>query len=121
KPDTLLESWSITAPGFPGLLTTVPSVQNPLLSAATQYWFVIDVTDAQKLNLAWYWNDQGVGGGVWIGNSLSGLIEALPASPAPAIQLNSTAVTAVPEPASWIGLASGLAAMGMVGVIRRRR
>ena len=119
KPGTLLESWSVDVPGFPGILTTIPSVQNPLLSAATEYWFVIDVADDQKRNLAWYWNDQSVSGGVWFGNDLSGLIGAVPASPAPAIQLDSTAVTAVPEPASWISLASGVAIMAILGVIRR--
>ena len=119
RPDMLLESWSVTVPGFPGLLTTFPSVQQPLLSAGTDYWFVIDVTDAQKLHLAWYWNDQGVPGGVWFGNSLGALIEAVPNSPAPAIQLNSTATTPVPEPSSGIELGICLGLISICFVVRR--
>ena len=121
KPGTLLENWSVTAPGFPGILTTFASVQSPFLSAETEYWFVIDVAADQKLNLAWYQNDEGVTGGIWIGNSLDSLIEALPNSPAPAIQLNSTTASTVPEPAGGMGLAAGLGAMAIFGVTRSGR
>ena len=102
EPDTLLESFSFDAPGFPGILTTIPSVQNPMLAAGTEYWLVISVTDAQKDKLAWYQNNQGVAGGIWFGNALDGLIEAVPASPMPAIELDTVAAVAVPEPAGGI-------------------
>lgn len=102
QPGALLESWSATVPGFPGLLTTFPSVQNPLLSADTQYWFVIALTNAQKDKLAWYQNNQLVAGGIWAGNSLDAMLEFVPGSPAPAIELDSTSSTSVPEPASGV-------------------
>ena len=102
QPGALLESWSATVPGFPGLLMTLPSDQHPLLSANTQYWFVIALTNAQKDKLAWYQNNQGVAGGIFAGNSLNGFLEFVPDSPAPAIELNSTSSTPVPEPASGV-------------------
>jgi hypothetical protein len=105
RPATLLESWSITVPSFPGILTTIPSVANPFLSADTQYWLVFPLTSLLKNNLAWYENNQGVTGGIWAGDNLNGLLNFVPASPAPAVQLNSLAPTSVPEPASAVTLA----------------
>jgi len=121
QPGTLLEGWSIDAPGFPGILTTIASVTNPLLSADTQYWLVITLTDAQKNELAWYENDQGIDGGIWAGNSLTGLISFEPASPAPAIQLDMVGSTsAMPEPGSGTLLA-GLALILMLSRAAGRR
>jgi hypothetical protein len=106
-PGALLESWSATVPGFPGVLTTFTSVLNPSLSADTEYWFV--VTPPAPHQPAWYWNNQGITGGVWAGNALNSLISFVPGSPMPAIQLNS-----VPEPASGILLGSGLLILALV-------
>jgi hypothetical protein len=105
KPGTLLENFSLTAPGFPGILTTIPSARNPLLSAGTEYWLVFTPTPAQKNELAWYENDLGLTGGIWAGNVLDDMLNFVPGSPMPAIQLNSVSV---PEPASEILLGSGL-------------
>jgi len=118
KPDSLLEDWNVTAPGFPGVLTTIPSVQNPFLSANTEYWLVISLTSAQKNNLAWYQNNQGVTGGIWAGTALGSLIELEPDSPSPAIQLNSITSSAVPEPESRIVIAACLA---LVVIARLKR
>ena len=120
RPGTLLESWSATIPGFPGILTTLPSVDNPSLSADTTYWFVIDVAADQKLNLSWYENNQAVPGGVWFGNNLTGLIEALPASPAPAIALESVATSPVPEPSSASLFASCLGLIALTYWVGRK-
>jgi len=111
RPGTLLESWTNPVPGFPGILTTLTSVDNPVLTADTPYWFVITLTLAQHFDLAWYQNNQSVAGGVWFGNSSAGLIEAEAGSPAPAIQLDTTpgSTADAPEPASVALLLSGLA------------
>lgn len=108
QPGTLLEDWSVSVPGFPAQLVTLTSVQNPLLSADTPYWFVISLTSAQKNELAWYQNSQGVDGGIWLGFGLTNLTQFTPGSPTPAIQLNSTAEASTPEPASGILLGSAL-------------
>ena len=117
-PDTLLESWSVPVPGLPGQLFTLNSVLNPVLTADTQYWFVITQTRPEQV--AWYENNQGVAGGIFAGNSGS-MIEFLPASPMPAIQLNSTSggsTTTVPEPGSLPML--GFAIAGLVVAVRLR-
>ena len=119
QPGSLLEDWNVDAPGFPGILTAIPSVQNPFLSADTQYWIVISVTTAQKDRLAWYQNNQGITGGLWIGSSLNGLIEAEAGMAIPAIQLNSTTPSAVPEPPSGT-LLPALALLWITGATRRR-
>jgi len=121
QPGSLLESWSITVPGFPGTLTTIPSVLNPVLSAGTQYWFVVTVTDAQKNKLAWYENDQNVSGGVWAGNSLDQMLNFVSGSPMPAIELNTVETSAVPEPAGGTLLVMGLAGLAMLTIVSRSR
>jgi hypothetical protein len=113
-PGALLESWTATVPGFPATLLTLPSVQNPFLSADTQYWFVITLTPAQKNEVAWYQNNQDLAGGIWAGDSLDAMLNFLPGSPIPAIQLNST-----PEPAAELLLGGGLC--GMVLLARSKR
>jgi hypothetical protein len=110
-PGSLLESWTAAVPGFPGVLMTLPSIQNPFLAAATQYWFVITLTAAQRNNVAWYQNNEGITGGIWAGNSLDSMLEFVPDSPAPAIQLNSTPA---PEPAGGVLLGGGLCAIAFL-------
>jgi hypothetical protein len=105
-PGTLLESWSAIVPGIPGQLVTLASVQNPLLSADTQYWFVVTVTQAQRLNLAWYQNSQGFLGGIFESNDFKHWLQFVPDSPAPAIEL--TSIASVPEPRASMLLAGGL-------------
>jgi len=106
-PGSLIESWSVPAPGVPGILTTFSSVIHPSLAAATRYWLVIDQTHAEQV--AWYENDQSMPGGIWFGFDLNNLLEAVPASPMPALELASTAAAPVPEPATTLlFLASGL-------------
>ena len=117
SPGTLLESWSATVPGFPGVLTTLTSVPHPLLSADTPYWFVIPLTAAQKDEVAWYWNNQGLNGGVWAGN-LNALLQFSPASPVPAIQLAS--IAALPEPSVLLLVAGGLPALAFWRANRRK-
>jgi hypothetical protein len=101
-PGTLLESWNVPVPGFPGVLTTLTSVLNPSLSSGTEYWFLID-NPGPPNPVAWYENNQGIPGGIWAGDKLSDPLDFDPASPLPAIQLNSIA-----EPASGILLGIGL-------------
>lgn len=60
-----------------------------------------------KNKLAWYENNQSANGGVWAGFQLNGLLNFLPGSPIPAIQLNSTS-SSVPEPASGMLFGGGL-------------
>lgn len=49
--------------------------------------------------MIWEWNSQGGGGGLWVGVNLNSMGQVFPYDPAPAIQLNSSAV---PEPHSTI-------------------
>jgi len=119
QPGALLESWSVVVPGIPGVLTTVPSVANPFLSASTQYWFVVALTSTQKLNLAWYENNQGITGGVWAGFGTDALINFVPGSPAPAIQLTSQTATPVPEPSSALVLAMVAALLSIFRMVHR--
>lgn len=116
RPGTLLESWNSTVPGLPGILTTLNSVQHPLLSADTPYWFVIPLTAVQKNEVAWYQNSQGLNGGVWAGN-LNPLFQFSPGSPVPAIRL--TSIAAVPEPGIPLLLISGLLALALARAYRR--
>jgi hypothetical protein len=46
--------------------------------------------------------------GFGLGNSINNLLQFTPGSPAPAIQLNSTAAASMPEPASGILIGSTL-------------
>jgi hypothetical protein len=115
QPGTLLESWNATVPGSPAQFVTLTSQLNPSLSAQTQYWFVISLSQAQKEELDWYQNNQGVDGGIFLGNQLTGLDGFVPGSPAPAIQLVS-----VPEPASGILLGTSLLLLGLFRKIKSK-
>jgi len=112
-PGTLLEGWTATVPGVPGILTTLTSEQHPLLSADTPYWLVITVNQAQKLHLAWYQNSQGFLGGIFESNDLNHWLQFVPDSPAPAIEL--TSIASVPEPSALMLLGSGLLVLAVCG------
>jgi hypothetical protein len=115
EPGSLLESWSQPVPGIPAQLATFTSVLNPFLSLATEYWFVI--TTIPSINgpsnpndPAWYQNNQGVAGGIFLGASPASLLSFLADSPAPAIELTTGA--AVPEPSVWLLVCAGFFALG---------
>jgi hypothetical protein len=117
EPGTLLESWSATIPttGSPPALTTLTSILNPSLSAATQYWVVL--TQASASQIVWFGNDTSTAGGIWSGSPIGSLSQFFATSAAPGIVLTSTVPT-VPEPTTWVLLAAPLAAMLW---FRRRR
>jgi hypothetical protein len=112
EPGTLLESWAALLPAEGNVppLTDLTSVENPLLTAGTQYWLVID---APLAGVMWDLNDQGVDGGAWSGTSLDGLSQIFSADATPAID-----VTSMPEPSSAVFC--GLAFLGLI-VFRLRR
>ncbi|MGH9353640.1 MAG: PEP-CTERM sorting domain-containing protein [Terriglobia bacterium] len=112
-PGTLLESWSsVTVPtNFSTFsLTTLTSVVNPLLSSGDTYWFLSSTVPSDgPRSLGWESNNQSIAGGLWAGSSPTGLSQVNPASPAPAIELDSaTSTSTTPEPASWLMVAAGL-------------
>ena len=117
QPGTLLESWSATIPigtgGSPPALTTLTSILNPSLSAATQYWLVL--TQGSPSQITWFGNDTSVLGGIWDGSSIGSLSQVFGDTAAPGITLTST----VPEPTTWVLLVGPLAAM--LWFERRRR
>jgi hypothetical protein len=117
EPGTLLESWSAPLPvgNFINIppLTVLASVGNPVLYAGSSYWLVL--TEPANQEIVWYANDQNVAGGMWSGNSITGLSQFFPNDAAPGIQLNAVA----PEPSSGVmfGLGCGLTTLS---VWRRR-
>jgi len=106
-PGTLLETWiDVTVPTSLPNLTTLTSVLHPLLSSGSTYWFLeSNVVGASGRSIGWDANNQSIAGGVWTGTSPGSVSQINPASPAPAIELDSAAV---PEPASWLMVAAGL-------------
>jgi hypothetical protein len=112
KPGTLLESWAALLPAEGNVppLTDLTSLENPLLTAGTQYWLVVD---APLSGVMWDLNDQGVDGGAWSGASLNGMSQLFPADATPAIE-----VTSMPEPSSAVFC--GIAFLGLI-VFRLRR
>lgn len=109
EPGTLLESWITVVPAFvpsitPVAMTTLESVQNPLLSAGSQYWFLVALPTGSSIH--WWSNDQGVRLGFWQGTSISTLQKSLPDNHEVGIQVNST-----PEPPSVILFAVGTIAI----------
>ena len=94
QPGILLENWvALVPPCCSNILTDLGSLANPTLTAGTQYWLVIQ---GWTQGIIWDWNNQGVGGGVWVSDVGPDEMRQIVASdPAPAIQLNGTAV---PEP-----------------------
>ena len=115
-PGALLESWSGVFPySVSPILTTLISVQNPVLSAATPYWLVAEPPGG--LQLIFDWNNEGVVGGLWVGPpgfNTSELVPYSTADPTPNVEL-----TAVREPVSLIPL--GLSGIGLWLDRRRRR
>jgi hypothetical protein len=112
QPGTLLESWAALLPaeGSVPPLTDLTSLENPLLSAGTQYWLVID---APLSGVIWDLNDQGVNGGAWSGTSLDGMSQMFSADATPAVQL-----TSMPEPSNAVSC--GAAFLGVI-LFRLRR
>jgi hypothetical protein len=62
-------------------------VVHPLLSSGTKYWFVMSL--GTKNAVYWWYNDQGVTGGLWSHTTLDPLYQANAGLPAPGIQVNS--------------------------------
>jgi hypothetical protein len=110
EPGTLLESWSVTAPSFvccsPPPTTNITSALHPLLTSSTQYWFLI----AGPNSLHWFANDQGLAGGIWVGDAFNTLRNIITDAPRTGIQVATT----LPEPATISLLALGLLGMALV-------
>jgi hypothetical protein len=113
---TLLEGWSFTLEGgvLP-TLSTIDSIQSPLLTAGSQYWFVL----SSPLGIDWDGNGEGIIGGFWDGTTLQNLSQVFASSPTPIIQLTSTAASAVPEPPGAV--LGGLALLLGATLLRVRR
>lgn len=108
-PGALLESWSSGFPFFnyvlPPPLTTLASVSHPVLSPGTTYWFVVneglcaDASCPGAASSEWFYNDEGVTGGIWqstpIGGTLANLTNNFNSNPTPGIEL-----IAIPEPST---------------------
>jgi len=113
-PGTLLESWSIpviqtccgSLPASAPPLTTLVSIVHPLLSSGKKYWLVLTVGTGNTA--FWWFNDQGVNGGLWINDKLAPLNQVGDNYPTPGIQLNSDE----PQPPARVGVLSHIAAGG---------
>jgi len=111
-PGTLLESWSVpviptccgSVPASVPPLTTLVSVVHPLLSSGTKYWLVLNVGTGNTA--FWWFNDQGVSGGLWVNSKVTPLHPGGATYPAPGIQLTSDQ----PQPPARIGVLSHIAA-----------
>lgn len=115
---SVLESWTIDVPAYPGGVQSL--ISNPIaLNAGSQYWiatFAFGDTVAE-----WFWNTAGVndvagshdGGASW---NLNTPTPEWPDQPAPAFRVQG--VSAVPEPSCLLMVGTGLA--GCVGVLRRK-
>jgi hypothetical protein len=109
EPGTLLESWTVSVPLDPGGLVTLTSTTNPAILSGTTYFLVFT---NEAYSVEWYENDTSVLGGIWIGSTLTGLSEDLTSSPALGIEL--TSVSSVPEPATGTLVAAGVLALGIL-------
>jgi len=78
--------------------TTLTSVSHPSITSGTHYWFVVAVAAGTE---QWAFNDTGVTGGAWLGNTVNTLSPTLAANATPGLQLNSQ-VSSVPEPARLV-------------------
>jgi hypothetical protein len=63
-PGSLLESWTVTnlPTGVPPTPTTVTDTQGVKLEAGKQYWVAVQPPGADTL--VWWWNGQGLAGGM---------------------------------------------------------
>jgi len=82
------------------------SVKHPLLSSGTKYWFVVNL--GTENSVFWWFNDEGVNGGLWTHNALDPLFPGPPTLPTPGIQLNSDQ----PQSPARTGVLSQIAAGG---------
>ena len=113
QPDALLESWTFVGPiNFGSTITTLASASHPFLFSGTQYFFVWTQNGS---SIAWYGNNQGVTGGVWIGNSLTTLSQFFSNSDTPGIQ-----VAAVPELPAGLTLLTGVMVLLVLQRLRTR-
>jgi hypothetical protein len=122
QPGKLLESWITAVPNYvfnntpPVAMTTLQSVQNPLLSPGNQYWFLVEIPISSS-DTSWSSSDLDVGRGIEYGSSLATLQLQHPNSPAVGIQVNST-----PEPTSGTLFATGtIAIFTLIKACRRER
>lgn len=114
RPAALLESWTVpviptccgSVPAAVPPVTTLVSVLHPLLTPGTRYWFVMNL--GTQNTVYWWYNDQGINGGLWNHTSLDPLYPANSSLPAPGIQLNSDQ----PQPPARTGVLSHIAAGG---------
>jgi len=111
-PETLLETWTVpviqtccgSLPASVPPLTTLVSIVHPLLSSKTKYWFVFNIGTGNTA--FWWFNDQGVNGGLWINDKVAPLHQGAATYPTPGIQLTSDQ----PQPPARIGVLSHIAA-----------
>jgi hypothetical protein len=114
-PDTTLETFIVTPPMDPALLS-VQSALNPLLSAGTEYW--LDMFSSSSAAV-WLDNDQGARGAVASNQNGRGFVLLTdfggnsPVQPAfrvsgDPIELFVTAAADVPEPSTFVFVVAGL-------------
>ncbi len=116
-PGALLESWTTTFLGTSNAIflassapvSTLVSVNNPLLTTGTPYWFVVSPSE---VGVNWVLNNQGVNGGSWCcASSITGLTDGFPNNPTPTIALTATTT---PEPIS--AMMGGLGCFALIGL-----
>lgn len=123
NPGTVLESWTATPPPVGSFNTSDPNsidttfdaVDNIVLNAGTEYWFVIDATNHSNTNgtpdIGWAGNGAGEPlGGIWVGNAFNNLSQANAGNPLGAIEVDGTPL---PEPATLALLGLGALALAV--------
>lgn len=120
-PGAVIESFSniaFTTQG--GGMITLNSSLNPLIGAGSTNWIVLRATAAPTYGW-WYINDQNLTG-IWTASKTQQFTWLYTSTwPSPAFQINGTAVTdpnggGVPEPSAIV-----LTALGVAGLVVRRR